>query len=69
MSGDEIRTFYDERRGKWRLLWGDETFYDAENRMVEFDSEGEALDWWAAYPRIAGLRIVITQEGDHGFRN
>ena len=64
MSGNEIKTFYDERREKWRLLWGNETFYDSENRMVEFDTEAEALEWWASYPRITGVEVIITTSPD-----
>ena len=63
MSGPTIKTFFDERRGKWRLLWGDETFYDESRKMVEFDTEQEALEWWDAYPRITGLEVSITGDG------
>ena len=45
MSGDIITTFFDVRRGRWRLLWGNETFYNELNQMIEFDTEGEAKEW------------------------
>lgn len=45
MSGQTVISFYDERRAKWRLLWGDETFYNDQNQMLEWDTEQEAIDW------------------------
>lgn len=45
MSGPTIITFYDKRRLKWRLLWGNETFYNDQNQMLEWDTEQDALDW------------------------
>ena len=68
MSGDIITTFprkragpvFDERRGKWRLLWGNETFYDDKNQMIEFSSEREALDWWALSILVSSVRGVVA---------
>lgn len=62
MSGLTLKTFFDERRGKWRLLWGDETFYDSEDRLIEFDTEQELLDWWAGYPKIVDLEVTTSQD-------
>ena len=45
MSGRTVISFYDEKRLKWRLLWGDETFYNDQNQMMEWDTEQEAMDW------------------------
>ena len=45
MSGDIITTFFDVRRDRWRLLWGNETFYDESRRMIEFDDEEVAYQW------------------------
>jgi hypothetical protein len=61
MSGPTLTTFFDERRGKWRLLWGGETFYDESRKLVEFETEQEILDWWADCPQISGMEIT-TQE-------
>ena len=60
MSGDIITTFFDERRGMWRLLWGNETFYDDKNQMIEFSSEREALDWWALSILVSSVRGVVA---------
>ena len=45
MSGFEIEPFYDERRGKWRLRKGNETFYNEKNEMREWDTKTDALLW------------------------
>jgi len=64
MSGLVLKTFYDEKRKKWRMLWGDETFYDTEDRMWEFDTEQELLDWWAGYPKMVDLQVITSQEDE-----
>ena len=69
MSGKEIKTFYDTRRRMWRLLWGNETFYDSENRMMEFETEQEALEWLAGFPRISSMEVKITQDGSNDTRH
>ena len=45
MSGFEIEPFYDERRGKWCLRKGNETFYNEKNEMREWDTKTDALLW------------------------
>lgn len=69
MSGKRVRTFYDPRRRMWRLLWGNETFYDDNNEMIEFETEQEAIEWWANYPRIKGLEVTVTGEGSNDSRD
>ena len=44
----------------WRLLWGNETFYDDKNQMIEFLSEREALDWWALSILVSSVRGVVA---------
>ena len=45
MSGSIVDLFYDERRKKWRWFWGNETFYDEENRLIEFVTSLDAIIW------------------------
>ena len=47
MITDEIKPFYDERRKMWRIRQGRETFYDRDNKMIEFETEQEAIEWMA----------------------
>ena len=42
---DPIIAFYYERRETWILKQGNETFYDEERRMREWQTEQEAIDW------------------------
>lgn len=47
LGNDEIITFYYERRGTWILRRNErETFYDDQNRMREWKTEGEAIKWF-----------------------
>ena len=62
MSKKDLRTFYDERRGKWRLLYGNETFYNESRELIEFDTQQEVLDWAVDCSGIAGLRITTQPE-------
>lgn len=63
MSGKQIKTFYDERRGKWRLLWGNETFYNELNQMIEFDSEKDALEFTFAFTWIGDVEVIGSEVG------
>lgn len=45
MSGSIVDLFYDENHAKCRWQWGNETFYDDQNRLIEFDTSLEALEW------------------------
>jgi len=42
---DPIETYYNERRKTWQLLRGNETFYDEDRYLREWDTEAEALEW------------------------
>ena len=47
LGNDEITAFYYERRGTWILRRNDrETFYDEENRLREWETEEEAVEWF-----------------------
>ena len=53
--GQEIRTFFDVSRAKWRLIRdGTETFYNEQNEMREWDIEQQAIDWFEAYAAAVG---------------
>ena len=45
MSGSIVDLFYDKNRNKWRWYWGNETFYDDQNTLIEFNTAVEALKW------------------------
>ena len=65
MSGFEIEPFYDERRSKWRLRKGNETFYNEKNEMHEWDTKAEALLWlfneWAKITPGADMYGVVER--------
>lgn len=42
---DPVYAFFDEKRWRWRLLRGNETFYNEQNQMIEFDTIDEAVTW------------------------
>lgn len=42
---DPIRLFYDEKRERFRLLRGNETFYNERREMVEFETADQAVEW------------------------
>lgn len=42
---DPVKLYYNNRRGKWILMQGRETFYDENNTLVEFDTVEQALEW------------------------
>lgn len=48
MSGDTVLLFFDdhENRKAWRFLWGNETFYDDEDRLMTWNTVEQALDWY-----------------------
>ena len=46
MSGNTVLLFFDDKREKWRFLWGNETFYDDEDRLMTWDTVEQALDWY-----------------------
>ena len=45
MSGSTVDLFYDKNRVKFRWRWGNETFYDKNNQLIEFDTSLQALEW------------------------
>jgi hypothetical protein len=51
-----VESFFDERRGRWRLLRYNkgssqaETFYNDQNQMMEWETEREAWDWFLQQP-------------------
>jgi hypothetical protein len=45
MSGFDLEPFYNERRGKWIIRNGGETFYNEKNEMREWDTKKDALLW------------------------
>ena len=49
-----FKTFYDERRKKWRwLMNGRETLYNDKNEMMEWDTEEESINYLRAiYPSV-----------------
>lgn len=70
MSGSIAVLFYDERRERFRWQYGNETFYDDENRMVEFVTIRESIDWLRKeYPEMsmklpAGLQFKMLGASD-----
>lgn len=42
---DPVELYYNNRRNKWLLMRGRETFYDENNTLVEFDTVEEAIEW------------------------
>ena len=45
MSGPTINIKYNERRGKYFLSWGNETFYNEDDELMEFDTPEAARVW------------------------
>jgi hypothetical protein len=54
-----FKTFYDERRKKWRLILNDkETLYTDKNVMMEWDMETEAVNYLLAIYPSGWLKVV-----------
>jgi hypothetical protein len=45
MSGFIADLFYDKNHAKWRWQYGNETFYNERNELIEFDTVEEAVRW------------------------
>ena len=56
---DPILIIYSEKREKFVLKQGNETFYDLENYLVEFDTADEATEF-----ALRELGILPQKEGE-----
>ena len=59
MSGDVVTLFFDEKREKWRFLWGGETFYNDNRELMAWDTTEEAIAWY----KEQGYTMRVIDEG------
>lgn len=70
MSGSIVDLFYDEKHALWRWVWGNETFYDENRQLIEFNTSLEALEWIKKeHPELTarvsqGQQMTIGIKGD-----
>ncbi|MHC4748274.1 MAG: hypothetical protein ACYTFW_00225 [Planctomycetota bacterium] len=68
MSGHIADLFYDDNRAKFRWLLGNETFYDDKDRLIEFDTSIEAINWIKKEHPELTLRIAQGEQMTLGLR-
>ena len=62
MSGFIADLFYDKNHAKWRWRYGNETFYNERNELIEFDTVEEAVQWLQKEKPQYTMRIKLATQ-------